>query len=325
MFCLVLTGIVTGGANYDNNLIYALAFLGCGLFLTSLVQTYLQLLALELEWLPPAPVCAGEQARFPLLVWTPGGTPRRALKLAWRPARRGPGLDFVIHRGRIRGLRLVWRAAGREPGARKQPGLSVPARSSSADALPGMTRLVLAVPTSRRGQLVLQAGRVSLSTHFPLGLFRSWLYLPQAPPCLVYPRPAGRALPPSTSQGARSSDAVGARQPGSEDFIGVSAYRPGDPIRRISWRAAARGEELLVNRFGAAGRTERLLFRWSELAWLRDNEMRLAQLCRWVLNAENLGLRYGLHLPGFTAPPGLAGKHREACLRALALFPGDAT
>ena len=51
-------------------------------------------------------------------------------------------------------------------------------------------------------------------------------------------------------------------------------------------------------------------------------EVRLSQLARWVLDAEQLGWRYGLRLPGREIQPATGANHRLACLRALALHPG---
>jgi len=46
----------------------------------------------------------------------------------------------------------------------------------------------------------------------------------------------------------------------------------------------------------------------------------LSQLCRWVIDAENAGLRYGLLIPGNKIAPDRGPKHHATCLEALALF-----
>jgi uncharacterized protein (DUF58 family) len=51
-------------------------------------------------------------------------------------------------------------------------------------------------------------------------------------------------------------------------------------------------------------------------------EERLSRLARWVLLAEEGGLRYGLKLPGVEVPLGDGFAHRERCLKELALFHG---
>jgi uncharacterized protein (DUF58 family) len=51
-------------------------------------------------------------------------------------------------------------------------------------------------------------------------------------------------------------------------------------------------------------------------------EARLSRLTRWVMLAEERGLRYGLRLPAAGVPLGEGFAHRERCLRELALYHG---
>jgi uncharacterized protein (DUF58 family) len=51
-------------------------------------------------------------------------------------------------------------------------------------------------------------------------------------------------------------------------------------------------------------------------------EARLSRLARWVLLAEESGLRYGLKLPGVTVPLAEGFQHREHCLKELAIYDG---
>jgi uncharacterized protein (DUF58 family) len=106
--------------------------------------------------------------------------------------------------------------------------------------------------------------------------------------------------------------------PGSEDYAGFRPYAPGDSPRRIAWKASSRSEQLLVKRFTDQARPEL----WLDWMLLGDDpvETRLAQLCQWVLKAENEGRRYGLRLPGTQILPGQGDAHRRRCLEALALF-----
>ena len=52
-----------------------------------------------------------------------------------------------------------------------------------------------------------------------------------------------------------------------------------------------------------------------------DPEARLSRLCRWVIDAEAAGARYGLRLPGNQIAPGNGPTHYHRCLSALALYP----
>ena len=176
----------------------------------------------------------------------------------------------------------------------------------------------LGVETGRRGWRPL--GRLSLSTRYPLGLFRARAYLNFEQACLVYPRPAAHATAPHRQTG----DGRGRPQarPGHDDFLGHRDYVPGDALRHVDWRAAARSGRLLSKRFGDQEQAERWLD-WNEHEGV-DVETRLARLCRGVLDAESQGLRYGLRLPGTALAPRRGEAHRHQCLRALALFQAHA-
>ena len=50
-----------------------------------------------------------------------------------------------------------------------------------------------------------------------------------------------------------------------------------------------------------------------------DTEARLSRLCAWLLQADKLGLSYGLRLPGLQIKPSSGEAHKRQCLEALAL------
>ena len=58
------------------------------------------------------------------------------------------------------------------------------------------------------------------------------------------------------------------------------------------------------------------MLRWQDVA-VDDTEGRLSQLCRWVVEADASGLRYGLSIPGVDIPPDSGDGHRERCLEAI--------
>jgi uncharacterized protein (DUF58 family) len=104
---------------------------------------------------------------------------------------------------------------------------------------------------------------------------------------------------------------------GSEDFQGLKSYQPGDSKRRLHWKAYSRGQGLLVKDFAAlSGRDPLLDFE----ALAGDVELRLSLLCYWVLQLSARQQPFALSLPGQVLAPACGEQHREACLRALALF-----
>ena len=55
------------------------------------------------------------------------------------------------------------------------------------------------------------------------------------------------------------------------------------------------------------------------LAGHLDTEHKLSRLCAWVLQADKLGVDYGLRLPGQEIKPASGEAHKRRCLEALAL------
>lgn len=179
----------------------------------------------------------------------------------------------------------------------------------------GAAVATLAIPAERRGWL--RPGRLRVFTRYPLGLLQAWSWVEFTQGCLVYPPPRGQrslpaALPNSVGGG------LGEQNLGSEDYAGFRPYVPGDSPRRIAWKSATRTEQLLVKRFSDQARSE-LWLDW-RLLGVDPVESRLAQLCQWVLKAEDDGRQYGLRLPGVEIPPAHGPIQRRRCLEALALF-----
>jgi uncharacterized protein (DUF58 family) len=183
--------------------------------------------------------------------------------------------------------------------------------------VPAETKVIATatVAAPRRG--VLKPGRLTISTRFPLGLFRAWAYLHLDAACIVYPRPAPAGVPLPRAQVGAAAAFAHAR--GSDDFAGLRSYLAGDSPRHVAWKAAARGQTLLTKQFMADTEGE-LWLRLDALSDELDIEEKVSRLARWVLEADAARLRYGLDLPGLSVPLACGGVHRERCLEALALF-----
>jgi uncharacterized protein (DUF58 family) len=174
--------------------------------------------------------------------------------------------------------------------------------------------ITLYSPTQKRGWHT--AGTVTISSTYPLGLFRAWSPIRFNLKALVYPKPSPQARPfpemPSTLA------QQGFSRKGADDFYGLKEYQPGDSIKHIHWKAFAKGQGLFSKQYGGDS---------SEEIWLdydntpgHNTEERLSQLCRWVIDAERAGINYGFSLPGLKLSPDNGLLHSRKCLEALALF-----
>jgi uncharacterized protein (DUF58 family) len=181
----------------------------------------------------------------------------------------------------------------------------------------GAATVVLMLPAERRGWF--RVPRVTVETHYPVGLLRAWSYVLPDAAALVYPRPEESALPPPAAVPDRGDAAMAGT--GNDDYWGLRPYQPSDSPRHIAWKATARGETLLTKVFVGRGAQE-LWLDWNALPASVGVERRLSLLTHQVLAAEDANVAYGLRLPGRALEPALGESHRDACLKALALFDG---
>ncbi len=157
--------------------------------------------------------------------------------------------------------------------------------------------------------------RFSVSSDWPLGLFRSWSWVHAEMQQTVYPQPA------ASSEGLRPSAAVpedgGTDQPGDEELSGLRDYTPGDSMRTIHWRSLAAHDQLASKAFTAPVND----VQWLDLAATPAGfslEQKLSLLCRAILDLHAQRQTYGLRLGATLIPPASGDSQRDRCLEALA-------
>jgi uncharacterized protein (DUF58 family) len=235
------------------------------------------------------------------------------------------GLELRLHAteaafvGQAVRFRLLLENRARAP----RPRIEVSAGTEAprvADVPPcGSEASEIALHARYRGRVRLV--RCVLATRHPLGLFRAWAVVHPDYSAIAWPQPAERGRHPPGVE----TDTGGAqdRAKGEEDFTGLRPYQPGDPLRRIAWKAYARGQGLHTKQYAGTDVVSHV-FDWESLPGL-DTEARLSQLCRWVLDAHESGEAYGLRLPGVAIEANIGTAQLQRCLDALALFErGDA-
>lgn len=178
----------------------------------------------------------------------------------------------------------------------------------------GMATVHVAFKPGRRG--LHRVPPLTAETRFPLGTFRVWTVWRPAAQVLVYPAP--EAFPPPLPPGEPRAGGVSAtRVHSTGEFDGVRAYRRGDPLKLVVWKKAAKNDELVSRDTQQAQRHEL----WLDFAQAghADAEGKLSRLAAWVLQADRLGLDYGLRLPGQQIEPGSGEAHKRRCLEAMAV------
>lgn len=283
-FAVLLIVLFIGAVNYNLAMGLALTFFLASCALVTMHLTFRNLAYLYLAPGRANPVHAGEEAQFELHL----SNRRRHTRYAiW--------IGFAAN--------------------------ELPGREHAVDiAAEAACPITLQAPTTRRGWL--DAPRIRLHTSFPLGLLRAWSYWHPALRVLVYPHPEEHA-PPLPAVDALQSDDHGAG--GQDDFAGVRAYQAGDSMKRLAWRQIARlgSDGALISKHFEGGAASEMRIDFAMLPTSMDIEARLSRMTRWVIEAEARGLPYAFRLGTLSHPAALGGAHREACLRALALYGMD--
>jgi uncharacterized protein (DUF58 family) len=187
----------------------------------------------------------------------------------------------------------------------------------------GSSTVQVAFTPARRGLQRLPT--LTAETRFPLGTFRVWTVWRPATEVVIYPAPEKAPPPLPAGEPRPAGNAATARLQSAGETDGVRGYRRGDPMKLVVWRKAAKTGEQTSSEDGGFIVRDTAHAQQHEL-WLDyagagsgDREHRLSRLCAWVLQADKLGLTYGLALPALRIAPGNSEKHKRHCLEALAL------
>ena len=280
MLALTLLVLLVASINFQLNLGYLLTFLLAGSAVAGMHFCHATLRGLSLHLKPPEPLFLGQGAALQVQLASERRTPRLSIALA------------VYGSGH-----WAW--------------TDVPAQ--------GIAHVQVAFTPTRRG--LHRVPTLTAETRYPLGTFRVWTVWRPVAEVLVYPAPEPGA-PPLPPGEPRAGGTGSAPTHGTGDFEGVRAYRRGDPLQLVVWKKAAQalasGSDALVSRDAQQSQRHEL---WLDTAHtgLADPEARLSRLTAWVLQADRLGLNYGLRLPGREIAQDSGPAHRRNCLEALAL------
>ncbi len=273
----LLIVLILGAINYQNSLVYGVAFSLGSLFIVTILYTFRNLSGLSLELAESDFGFVGEDLQFNVRVERPKGHGREGIQIGW-------------------------------PEGFKQ---WVEIFETEA------TIVRLYVKAEQRGWL--RPGRMLVETYYPLGLLRAWTWVDIQARGLAYPKPIFQEI--SNHQSSRRNDEGELVDPlGSEDFVDIREYKPGDPVRNIIWRSFARTNDVVVKRY-ASYVEPRLWFDFQDIAG--DTEERLSRLTGLALTATRSDREFGLRLPGLEISPGIGQVHLDRVLRELALYGLD--
>jgi len=278
-FVAVSLVMILASMNYGLNLGYALSFIFVGLFAACLLSTYLNLSQLTIESISSDDTFAGSPVEY----------------------------HIAISDSRL------------ESRARARYSITLQALDSTTtfDVRAGhATHAELRTAQTHRG--IHQLGRLTISSDFPLGLWRGWGYVHTPAKTFIYPRPESpiTAFPLSVARSTQRQTLA----PEEREFDQLKRHQPTDTLSSVAWKTVARGRGWFSKEFTTTEAGNELIFSWSATEELQDPEQRLSRLCAWILQAETLATPYELDLPAYTTKSALGSEHRKNCLRQLSAF-----
>ena len=221
------------------------------------------------------------------------------------------------------GTPMVFEITVTEPGHRARHSVEI-ASSESSDRIDiGKNKTataLLSLASSQRG--IYNLGRITLSSDFPLGLWRAWGYVHADSTCYVYPEPE---LPVAPFSSSRAGNLNGNKRSEEEEFKELRAYRETDNPTSIAWKTVARGGAWYSKEFEPVNSDNcDVDIRWSDIDNALPPEQRLSRMCAWLVKAEKQSLFYDFQLPGYNSSSNQRGvNHQQNCLRKLATFDID--
>lgn len=273
-FLLTSVSLFLLGTNYQNNLMLLLSYLLLTTMLLTLFYSYLNFANLSLNAVSPQATFATHTGAFTLTV-IPHPT---------HSHKKCSGL-----------LNAQWF---------KQPtAVSIDLDSNSAITLP--------FTFNKRGEHPLS--RVTLTSFYPLGLYRCWTHLDFAKSVVIYPQPLSGAKNYTNVASPLTSDHL---QQGSEDFFALIDYVDGEPLNRVDWKQVAKNGNWVVKQFNESHHQTRYL----SLSHHLPLEQGLRVLAFHIVDSHKQGIAYGLRLDNIEFPPAHNELHKKKCLTALATY-----
>lgn len=279
LYLLLCLGIFILGTNYQNNLMQLLCFFLIALFLLNLFVAYLNFAKLSVQLGKTNNVYAGEHVQLPL--W---------INQSEQPEQNAQGLL--------------------EFGFWKHPPLL------ATDISTPDNPVKVAWGSQTRGLVVIP--RVTISSFYPMGLFRCWTHLGFDTRVLAYPAPVPCSLQLTAQLHSDEPESAVSAQSGYDDFDSLKSYRPGEPLYHVAWKQFAKGQGMHSKQFSTAVSTSG----WLQLLPCSADELeqRLGQLCYQVNELTKRGQHFGLDLGSIKIEPDNGPQHQQQCLEALATF-----
>ncbi|PCI73424.1 MAG: hypothetical protein COB38_00750 [Gammaproteobacteria bacterium] len=284
LLMLIILLMMIASTNYQNNLAFLLTFLICSIGIVSIVFTFKNLQGLAFEFAKNQSVFAGEELNFNFHVSSQSGLPHLGIAV---------GFDKKS---------LFY--------------LDLP----SSDGKPYTKKIfILPIKAVKRGWFLVP--KIVTTSCFPFGLLKVWSWFKFKSAILIYPQPIEpdeNVLNPIAND---KGDSNNQSNNVDSEYDGIRAYKVGDPISRVDWKATAKEQGMYIKSFTSMSVNESA-FNWDDFSNV-EKELRLSYLCYLVLIANSQKQAFSLSLPGQFINKDSGEHHLKKCLSTLALFKLD--
>lgn len=164
-------------------------------------------------------------------------------------------------------------------------------------------------------------GRITVRSTFPFGLYTVWTHVDFGIKVLLYPEPIENLIKAVPYSENNSHDSFNQTTLGVDQFSTLKSYQQGESLKSVAWKQLAQGRGWLSKQFEQS-LGEDLLLDINSLKHL-PLESRLSFLCYQILELDKCQQRYALTLGKQKIEMNSGKRHKEHCLKALALFESE--
>ncbi|MCW8932135.1 MAG: DUF58 domain-containing protein [Gammaproteobacteria bacterium] len=296
IYAVMIFLMLSAAINFNNSLVFFCTFLMAGVGLISMHMTQQNLLDLQFSIAHVKPVFCFQNLSLPLII--------------------SQSTDQLANKSMSKKKNLTKYSIAIQFSHQQTQSNEVFLKEITDVPFDETSLLQLNSPTTQRG--IFELPPLTISTRYPLGLFRAWTNIQLNNDAVIYPNPENKFSHKPLN--GTNSEGQGIKGRGFDDFSGFKSYQKGESLKHIHWKAYAREQGMLSKTF-TGGNNHEYWLDWNEFSG--DTENKLRQLCRLVIDAEEQGDRYGLILPNKTINISRGQVHHHQCLRELAMYQVD--
>ncbi len=177
----------------------------------------------------------------------------------------------------------------------------------------------VALTFPKRGKFIIR--EISISSYFPFYFFKRNMTLPINLEIIVYPKPIECDFISIFSETKLKIDSKSSKGTAYEgELSGVRAYREGDPLKYIHWKATAKTSSLKTKEFSPFQGTP-IIINLNDFSG--SLEEKISKATYSVITLSKIGAPIGLKIGEEIIKPDIGQSHLRKMLYALSLYNSE--